>query len=66
MATQRDMEKWDRRIIERSVQAGHISAKERDAHLAKLPDVSEKAVPIDEHQPLEPHTETSTEGADPE
>jgi len=66
MATQRDMEKWDRRIIERNVQAGRLSPREVEAHLAKLPDVADKAVPIEEHQPLEPVEQPLAEDADAE
>lgn len=54
MATQRDMEKWDTRVIERNIQSGRLKPAELEAHLAKLPDVASKAAPIEEHQPLEP------------
>ncbi len=54
MATQRDMERYDRRIIERNIRQGTLPRRDYDKYLKTLPDVSEKAVPISEAQPLEP------------
>ena len=58
MATQREMNLFDNRIVHRNLRRGLISQAEYDKYLKELPDVTEKAEPISEPQPLEPHVET--------
>lgn len=57
MATQRDMNLLDVRIVDRNIQKGLIKRKEYDKYLKGLSDVSDKAEPVSEHQPLEPRSE---------
>lgn len=67
MATQRDMHLLDNRIAERNIRKGLLSQKDFDKHIKGLPDVSDKAEPISEHQPLEPQSEideAQTDAAD--
>lgn len=54
MATQREMEQFDVRIVARNIRRGKMARKDYDKHLKDLPDVADKAVEIEEHQPLEP------------
>ena len=57
MATQREMNLFDNRIVQRNLRRGLISQAEYERYLRELPDVTEKAEPIAEPQPLEPRTE---------
>lgn len=54
MATQREMEQFDVRIVERNIRRGRLARKDYDKYLKDLPDVTDKAQEITEHQPLEP------------
>lgn len=54
MATQRDLEQFDVRIVQRNIRRGKGLRKDYDKYLSQLPDVADKAVEIEEHQPLEP------------
>ncbi len=54
MATQREMDTYDRRIIERNIRQGRLSPREYENYMKTLEDVSHKAVEISEPQPLEP------------
>ena len=57
MATQRDMPLLDVRMVERNIQSGAITRKEYQKFLKELPDVADKAVPVEEAQPLKPQEE---------
>jgi len=57
MATQRDMHLLDVRIADRNMEKGLLDRKKYAKYIKGLPDVSDKAEPISEHQPLEPHSE---------
>ncbi len=57
MATQRDMHLLDKRIADRNIESGLLNSKKYAKYLKDLPDVSDKAEPIAEHQPLEPRSE---------
>lgn len=57
MATQREMHLLDKRIAERNIESGLLNRKKYTKYLKDLPDVSDKAEPIAEHQPLEPRSE---------
>ena len=61
MATQRDMPLLDVRMVERNIQSGAITRKEYQKFLKELPDVTDKTVPVEEHQPLEPEGEADKE-----
>lgn len=54
MATQREMEQYDVRIVGRNIKRGRLPRNDYDKYLKNLPDVADKAVEIEEHQPLEP------------
>jgi hypothetical protein len=57
MATQREMNLFDNRIVHRNLRRGLISQAEYDRYLKELPDVTDKAEAISEPQPLEPQDE---------
>ena len=57
MATQREMHLLDNRVVERNIEKGLLKKSEYVKHIKTLPDVSDKAEPISERQPLEPLTE---------
>ncbi|MDY0000755.1 MAG: hypothetical protein RBU30_05630 [Polyangia bacterium] len=54
MATQREMEQYDVRIVGRNIKRGRLPRNDYDKYLKNLPDVADKAVEIEEQQPLEP------------
>lgn len=58
MATQRDMHLLDVRIVDRNMENGLLNRTKYAKYIKDLPDVSDKAEPISEHQPLEPRSET--------
>ena len=57
MATQREMHLLDVRIAERNIRNGLLERKKYAKYIDALPDVTDKAEQISEHQPLEPRTE---------
>ncbi len=57
MATIRDMHLLDNRIADRNIRKGLLTQKDFDKYIKDLPDVSDKAELISEHQPLEPWSE---------
>lgn len=57
MATQREMHLLDVRIAARNMEKGLLDRKKYAKYIKDLPDVSDKAEPISEHQPLEPWSE---------
>lgn len=54
MATQRKMEQYDVRIVQRGILRGSMSRAEYDKYLKDLPDVADKAIEFEEEQPLKP------------
>lgn len=64
MATQREMHLLDVRIVERNIDHGLLPRKKYTKYLKDLPDVSDKAQQIAEHQPLEPQSDEETEAAE--
>ena len=57
MAKQLSEHVLDKRILERNLKKGLISDKELKDHLAKLPDVADRAEPIKVHLPGLPEGE---------
>ena len=58
MATQREMNLLDNRIVARNIDKGLIAGKAYRKHLKDLPDVTDKSVPVSEIQPLEPRDDS--------
>jgi len=57
MATQREMHLLDVRVADRNMKSGLLDRNNYTKYIKDLPDVSDKAEPISEHQPLEPWTD---------
>ena len=66
MATQREMHLLDVRIADRNMRDGLLDRKKYAKYIKGLPDVSDKAEQISEHQPLEPRTEEDEAEAEAE
>jgi hypothetical protein len=45
--TREDLRFWDVRTIERRIRRGLIPRKDYDKHLKSLPDIAEKAAPLE-------------------
>ena len=45
--TREDLRFWDVRTIERRIRRGLVGRKDYDKHLKSLPDVADKAAPIE-------------------
>jgi hypothetical protein len=55
---------WDVRTIDRRIRRGQVGRKDYEKHLKSLPDVADKAAPIelsDEPEPREPDEEPVVE-----